>query len=255
MLFCMRSGNTPPSRPNHKEATPTLYTTDMLNRKRLTREEGRAQTRLHLLESARVLFARQGFEGTSVDHVTENAGYSRGAFYSNFETMEALLIALIAHCFDQDLNAMNRVSSLENMSFEQQLELMSQGTANNTEAQRDAHLLKMEFWMCSMRYPTVREAYQEHHMKLRRNVAQVISESFAAAKRPLPMEADQLAGLIVALRNGLDTLQLVTPNTLELDLDTRSIGLMVQGANQTALEEKTVKSVKVQSKKAPSKTK
>jgi TetR/AcrR family transcriptional regulator, transcriptional repressor of aconitase len=255
MLFCMRSGNAQPRHPNHKEANPTLYTTDMLNRKRLTREESRAQTRLQLLESARVLFARQGFEGTSVDHVTENAGYSRGAFYSNFETMEALLIALIAHCFDQDLNAMNRVSSLENMSFEQQFELMSQGTANQIEAQRDAHLLKMEFWMCAMRYPTVRKAYQEHHMKLRQTIARVISDSFAAAKRPLPMAADQLAGLIVALRNGLDTLQLVTPNTLELDLDIRSIGLMVQGANQTALEEKAVKSVKLQRKKAQGETK
>jgi AcrR family transcriptional regulator len=255
MLLRMKSGTAPPNHPNQKEASNTPYTTDMQNRKRLTREESRAQTRLHLLESAQILFARQGFEGTSVDHVTENAGYSRGAFYSNFETMEALLIALIAHCFDQDLKAMNRVSSLENMSFEQQFELMAQDTANNTEAQRDAHLLKMEFWMCAMRYPTVREAYQEHHMKLRRTIARVISESFAAAKRPLPMAADQLAGLIVALRNGLDTLQLVTPNTLELDLDTRSIGLMVRGANQPALEEKAVKSVKVQSKKAQRKTK
>ena len=251
----MRSGIAQTPHPNHKEATLTLYTTDMLNRKRLTREESRAQTRLHLLESARILFARQGFEGTSVDHVTEKAGYSRGAFYSNFETMEALLIALIAHCIEQDLDAMNQVSGLANIGFEQQLELMSQHTANNTEAQIDMHLLKMEFWMCAMRYPSVREAYQEHHMKLRQTIARVISESFATAKRPLPMAADQFAGLIIALRNGLDTLQLVTPNTLDLDLDSRSISLMVQGTKQSTPAGPPVKSVKVQPKKPPSKTK
>lgn len=251
----MRSGLKPSNHPNQKEATDTLYTTDMQNRKRLTREESRAQTRLQLLESARVLFARQGFEGTSVDHVTENAGYSRGAFYSNFETMEALLIALIAHCFDQDLNAMTQASSLPNLSFEQQMSLMSHDTANITEAQHDSHLLKMEFWMCAMRYPTVREAYQEHHMKLRRSIARAISKSFEAAKRPLPMEADQLAGLIVALRNGLDTLHLVTPNTLEHDLDTRSIGLMLQAANRTALTEPPAKAVKPRDKKVLSKSK
>jgi AcrR family transcriptional regulator len=217
--------------PNPKEATLTQYDIHMLNRKRLTREESRAQTRLQLLESARVLFARQGFEGTSVDHVTENAGYSRGAFYSNFETMEALMIALIAHCFDQDLNAMRRVSSLPDLNFEQQLELMARNTEHNSEAQRDSHLLKMEFWMCAMRYPAVQEAYQEHHLQLRQAISRVISESFKAAKRPLPIEADQLAGLIVALRNGLDTLHLVTPNTLEPDLYTRSIRLMVQGTS------------------------
>jgi AcrR family transcriptional regulator len=251
----MNSGNVQPIRPNQKEAISTRYDMHMLARKRQTREESRAQTRLHLLESARVLFARQGFEGTSVDHVTENAGYSRGAFYSNFETMEALLVALIAHCFDQDLNAMRRVSSLPDLSFEQQLELMARNTEHNTEAQRDSHLLKMEFWMCAMRYPNVREAYKEHHLQLRQAIARVISESFKAAKRPLPIEADQLAGLIVALRNGLDTLHLVTPDTLEPDLYTKSIRMMVQAANQPALEEKPVKSVKVQTKKAQSKTK
>jgi AcrR family transcriptional regulator len=244
MLLRMILESTPQDQPAPKEESLSRYDANMLNRKRLTREESRAQTRLQLLESARVLFARQGFEGTSVDHVTENAGYSRGAFYSNFETMEALLIALIAHCFDQDLNAMQRVSGLPDLSFEQQLELMAQDTANNTEADRDAHLIKMEFWMCAMRYPAVREAYQEHHMRLRQAITRAITESFQTANRPLPLKADQLAGLIVALRNGLDTLHLVTPNTLEPDLYARSIGLMVQAANGSTLE----KPVKTRSK-------
>jgi hypothetical protein len=100
----------------------------------------------------------------------------------------------------------------------------------------------------------VREAYQEHHLKLRRTIARAITDSFAAANRPLPLAADQLAGLIVALRNGLDTLQLITPNTLELDLDTRSISLMVQGANQTTHAKQPAESVKVQSRKIKSKT-
>jgi len=43
--------------------------------------------------AARV-FARQGLHGASVEAVSEEAGFSRGALYSNFESKEDLFLAL-----------------------------------------------------------------------------------------------------------------------------------------------------------------
>ncbi len=62
-------------------------------RRRQTREESQAETRERLLESASKLFCKHGVEATSIDQVAEEAGYSRGAFYSNFETRDALVCA------------------------------------------------------------------------------------------------------------------------------------------------------------------
>ena len=56
--------------------------------RRLTREESRALTRMRLLASARELMARAGYESVSIDRITEGAGYSKGAFYSNFASKE-----------------------------------------------------------------------------------------------------------------------------------------------------------------------
>ena len=70
-------------------------------RKRQTREESQAQTRERLLESASKLFCKHGVEATSIELVTEEAGYSRGAFYSNFETRDALVAAVLEREFDQ----------------------------------------------------------------------------------------------------------------------------------------------------------
>jgi AcrR family transcriptional regulator len=53
---------------------------------RLSRQESRLETRTRLLESAAELFARGGYEGASVDLIAESAGYSKGGFYSNFES-------------------------------------------------------------------------------------------------------------------------------------------------------------------------
>lgn len=63
--------------------------------KRLTRDESRLQTRERLLASAREVFARAGYGGASVDDIAETAGYSKGAFYSNFTTKEAIFLELL----------------------------------------------------------------------------------------------------------------------------------------------------------------
>jgi AcrR family transcriptional regulator len=51
--------------------------------------------RLHLLESALVVFSRKGFHDTRVDDVCTAAGISRATFYRYFEGKEALFDALV----------------------------------------------------------------------------------------------------------------------------------------------------------------
>ena len=58
------------------------------------RRRPRAETRKDLLDAAARVFAREGLRGASVEAVSEEAGYSRGALYSNFENKEDLFLAL-----------------------------------------------------------------------------------------------------------------------------------------------------------------
>ena len=62
---------------------------------RLTRAERRAQTRQALLDAAARVFVDRGFAGSSVEAIAEEAGYTRGAFYSNFRTKEELFAELL----------------------------------------------------------------------------------------------------------------------------------------------------------------
>jgi len=67
----------------------------MKARKRLTREESKELTRMRLIEAAETLFIRKGFDGASVEDISEMAGYTRGAFYSNFTDKDQVLLAVI----------------------------------------------------------------------------------------------------------------------------------------------------------------
>ena len=46
----------------------------------------REQVRSRIVESARRLFNRNGFESVSVDSIMGHAGLTRGAFYAYFES-------------------------------------------------------------------------------------------------------------------------------------------------------------------------
>jgi len=64
-------------------------------RGRLTREQSRALTRERLLASAALVFTREGYGGASVERIAEEAGYSKGALYSNFASKEDLFLELV----------------------------------------------------------------------------------------------------------------------------------------------------------------
>ena len=67
----------------------------MEGRRRLTRQESRLVTRAKLVDAAEKVFLREGFEHASVEQITEAAGFSRGAFYSNFNDKDDLALAVI----------------------------------------------------------------------------------------------------------------------------------------------------------------
>jgi AcrR family transcriptional regulator len=66
-----------------------------MSRKRLSRQDSRDRTTRRLLAAARKLIANRGLSDTSLEDIAEEAGYTRGAFYSNFSSKGDLFIELL----------------------------------------------------------------------------------------------------------------------------------------------------------------
>lgn len=56
---------------------------------------GRPSKKQLILDTARRLFAKTGYQGTSIDLVVKEAGISKPTIYNNFKTKQALLLALM----------------------------------------------------------------------------------------------------------------------------------------------------------------
>ena len=62
---------------------------------RLSREESQEITRTKLLAAARALFVQNGYGMTSLDRIADEAGFSKGAVYSNFSGKEDLFLEVL----------------------------------------------------------------------------------------------------------------------------------------------------------------
>ncbi len=65
----------------------------------------RENTRARLLDAAAQVFAEVGLDGASVEAVCDRAGFTRGAFYSNFESKDELFLVLAGSVGEQRVNA------------------------------------------------------------------------------------------------------------------------------------------------------
>src|SRR5579863_8770310 len=67
----------------------------------------RERIRSRIVDSARRLFNRSGFDNVSVDAIMADAGLTRGAFYAYFESKSDLYTEVLG-CFFTDPNWKNR---------------------------------------------------------------------------------------------------------------------------------------------------
>lgn len=171
-------------------------------RKRLSREESQAQTRTRLIETARQLFVERGYGGTSIRDIADGAGYSQGAFYSNFASKEEVLLELLKGHMEAEGAQLSRVMESDGRAPEQIFaELESWAATLNRDASWS--MLSIELQLHANRSPTFAAKYQAVWDAHRARLGGVVGKLFATLGRTPPAEPDELAAAFMALAHGL----------------------------------------------------
>lgn len=165
---------------------------------RLTREESRALTRAKLLDSARVVVAREGYESASIDRIAEEAGFSKGAFYSNFGSKEEIVLELL------ETHSAKDVADIEGLLGESRdpLHMIEVISAWSLERSSDPSwgLLALELFRRARREKT----FGKRHLNLFRAQWRGMGEILMALFPPgtAPADAETLGGLVMELTYG-----------------------------------------------------
>lgn len=184
-------------------------------RKRLSRVEQQARTRADLVAAATKLLVKNGFHATTVDQIAAEAGYSKGAVYSNFDSKEALFLAVY------DERVARGVAQVEAAIREfGVLEGLSRVTTARAKRDRNDELwvaLLMEFWAHVVRSPAARARFVELHERALAPVATAIATLGAEEGVALPLPADRFARAMNGMQIAIVLERLVHPGAFAVE--------------------------------------
>jgi AcrR family transcriptional regulator len=177
--------------------------------KRLTRQEKQAQTRERLLEAAERVFLHRGFQGSSVEEISAEAGFTRGAFYSNFASKDELAVAMLddhlAHSQQRNRALLDRHP--DPGGFVQALR--DEGVHPDDPLHQNP-LLQVELMLYVARTPELRPALARHLRTMRALVSEIVATTLGLD--PDDPDATQLGVILVALEDGLRLHRIVAPS-------------------------------------------
>ena len=150
----------------------------------------RLETRNRLLDGAVAVFTEDGLLGASVEAICTQAGFSRGAFYSNFSSKEELFLAL----FDRELQRRtdNLQATAERLapSLQGGSPLSSTATAQYVAdffaPSADSatwFVLETEFLLLALREPSLARGHLELMQRFTDRTADMVAQILAAAGR------------------------------------------------------------------------
>jgi AcrR family transcriptional regulator len=183
---------------------------------RLTRAEAKAQTRARVLAAARIVFEREGYHGASLERIAAEAGFTKGAVYSTFDSKADVMLALIGE------QAARRQGTIEEVSAkasdpQRALAEFSRRFGQEVAEERQWWTAVIEFMVVVGRDEELRARYAEHHDASREATVAAGRRSMQAGAR-LTISPEQLATAAMALNIGLAVEGLLAPTKVSQNL-------------------------------------
>src|SRR3954463_7528426 len=183
----------------------------------------RDDTRDRLFEAAARVFEEDGIGGASIEAIAAAAGFSRGAFYSNFKSKDELIIAMLEDHVAQSIRRnMDILAQHDNLDdFIAALKTM--GRTRQDPLGRSP-LLHMEMILFVARAEKRRPELAQRLRARRKLVADIIETTAKNSGQTTIKNPAWASTLVLALEDGFRLHRLIDPETTPSDSFFRAIG-------------------------------
>lgn len=193
----------------------------------MTRAERRERTREDLIAAAERLFTERGFHATSVDEIALEAGFTKGAVYSNFDSKEDLFFAVYERRVDRVIADYERafretgpVGGSERMVSE----------AVQRRGRDDGWLaVFFEFWAHVVRRPELRERFAKVHARVLEPIIGGFERLVEERGIELPVDARGYTVAVYVMTLGLSLERLTQPEVVDETLGPRMVRFALEG--------------------------
>jgi AcrR family transcriptional regulator len=175
-----------------------------------------------LIAVGRRHFLRYGLGGAVAEKIAEDAGYSRGALYANFDGKEELFVAVIQEEQARHLNVFRSLLK-EEPSSKKRLKKM-RDTIADLMTDHDWIVLRAEFEVGALRSERIRQCFVEVHRQQLRDGSELVRDLLRSPEVTSKLKPDDFITVITNLAHGLAVAQRI----LGAELSQKSTRNLVQ---------------------------
>jgi AcrR family transcriptional regulator len=171
-----------------------------------TRTARRDATRERVLDAAREVFADRGVIGATVEEICERAGFTRGAFYSNFADKADVLEALIEReharlvaFLDGNLSLAGEMGPDPGVEPAAILAALVERILASVPGDRQLSLVQTELEIHAIREPAASRSFRDADERFRARVAQFVEQGMRRQGRQLVVGSGDVADAAIAI--------------------------------------------------------
>jgi AcrR family transcriptional regulator len=192
---------------------------------RLRTRPTRDDTRDKLFEAAARVFEEQGIGGASIETLAAAAGFSRGAFYSNFKSKDELIIAMLENHLEQtvrrNLDLLRRHQNLADF-----IEALKTMDRSRQDPLGRSPLLHMEMILFVARAEKRRPELAKRLRAGRKLIADILETTSKNSGWKPAIDPAWMGAIVLAMEDGFRLHRLIDPDTTPADSFLRAIGAL-----------------------------
>ena len=167
-----------------------------------------------MLDAAFEVFAEQGFGRSTIEQVCERAGFTRGAFYSNFASLDELFLAMWEQKSAELLEGLRELVAANppaGRSWRDGVELVLAAVPVNDEWYR----ITAEFTAHALRHPALRSVMARREHAIIATLMPILDDLLRSAGRFAP-DPEALGNALVAVHDGTLVQCLIEPDSADV---------------------------------------
>ena len=169
------------------------------------------------------MFEERGIGGASIEDIAAAAGFTRGAFYSNFKSKDELIIAMIEDHVEQSIRR-----HLDLLARHKTLADFIEALKTMDRSQQDplarSPLLHMEMILFVARAEKRRPELAKRLRARRKLIADIVETTSKSDRKNEPLNPAWIGTILLALDDGFRLHRLIDPETTPADSFLRAIG-------------------------------
>jgi AcrR family transcriptional regulator len=176
-----------------------------------------------LYEAAARVFEDQGIGGASIEAIAAAAGFTRGAFYSNFKSKDELIIAMledhVAQSIRRNLDLLDRHKNLADF-----IDALKTIDRSHQDPLARSPLLHMEMILFVARAEKRRPDLAKRLRARRKLIVDIVETTLKNSGKNGALNPTWTGAIVLALEDGFRLHRLIDPETTPADSFLRAIG-------------------------------